>query len=163
MKNNNIKSIVISALGMALVFLATYLIKIPNGIQGYFNLGDGFIMLFASIINPWMAFLIGGIGSALADIAGGYAIYFIPTLFIKGLEGFLIAFIFQRIKTNLKYISYAIGALIMVSGYFLCDSFINNSWALGLSGIPANLLQGGVGIVIALLALPILKRNIKDI
>lgn len=163
MKNNNIKSIVISALGMALVFLATYLIKIPNGIQGYFNLGDGFIMLFASIINPWMAFLIGGIGSALADIAGGYAIYFIPTLFIKGLEGFLIAFIFQRIKTNLKYISYVIGALIMVSGYFLCDSFINNSWALGLSGIPANLLQGGVGIVIALLALPILKRNIKDI
>ncbi|MGX8834274.1 ECF transporter S component [Amedibacillus sp. YH-ame6] len=163
MKNNNIKSIVISALGMALVFLATYLIKIPNGIQGYFNLGDGFIMLFASIINPWMAFLIGGIGSALADIAGGYAIYFIPTLFIKGLEGFLIAFIFQRIKTNLKYISYAIGALIMVSGYFVCDSFINDSWALGLSGIPANLLQGGVGIVIALLALPILKRNIKDI
>ncbi|MGX8852700.1 ECF transporter S component [Amedibacillus sp. YH-ame10] len=163
MKNNNIKSIVISALGMALVFLATYLIKIPNGIQGYFNLGDGFIMLFASIVNPWMAFLIGGIGSALADIAGGYAIYFIPTLFIKGLEGILIAFIFQRIKTNLKYISYAIGALIMVSGYFVCDSFINDSWALGLSGIPANLLQGGVGIVIALLALPILKRNMKDI
>ena len=47
----------------------------------------GFILLFASIVDPLGGFLIGGLGSALADVAGGYAYYFFPTLIIKGLEG----------------------------------------------------------------------------
>lgn len=163
MKKTNIttKQMILSALGMALVFLATYIIKIPNGIQGYFNLGDGFIMLFASIVNPFLAFMIGGVGSALADVVGGYGIYFIPTLLIKGLEGVLIAYIFNRVKGHLKYVSYVLGGLIMVLGYFFCDSVINNSWTLGLSGIPANILQASVGIVIAFITLPILHKNIK--
>lgn len=163
MKQQSVKMIVISAMGLALVFLATYLLKIPNGIQGYFNLGDGFIMLFASIVNPFMAFLIGGIGSALADIAGGYGVYAIWTFAIKGLEGIIVALAFQHMKSNMKYLSYGIGALLMVSGYLVTDSVINQSWALGISGIPANLLQGGAGIIIALIALPLIKRNIRDI
>lgn len=157
MKSNNTKQIVIASLGMSLVFLATYLIKIPNGIQGYFNLGDGFIMLFASIVNPFLAFMIGGVGSGLADIAGGYGIYFIPTLIIKGLEGIIIAYTFSKVKTSLRYISYAMGGLIMVSGYFLFDSFLNQSWILGMSGILANILQAFVGIAIARISLPLIQ------
>lgn len=48
MKNNQIYRMVITALGMALVFIATMFIQIPNALDGYFNLGDGFILLFAS-------------------------------------------------------------------------------------------------------------------
>ena len=80
------QQIVLYALGMAIVFVSTMFIKIPNGIDGYFNLGDGFILLFSSIVSPLGGFLIGGLGSALADVAGGYAYYFIPTLLIKGLR-----------------------------------------------------------------------------
>ncbi len=98
MKQTKTYALIISALGMALVFLATYLIKIPNGIQGYFNLGDGFLMLFASFLNPWQAFLVGGVGSALADIVGGYGIYALPTLLIKGLEAWIIAYICKQRK-----------------------------------------------------------------
>ncbi len=58
MDNKKVKELVLAALGIALVFLATYLIKVPNGIQGYFNLGDGFILLFSSLLNPFYAFLI---------------------------------------------------------------------------------------------------------
>lgn len=159
MKEYSVKRIVIAALGMALVFLATYLIKIPNGIQGYFNLGDGFIMLFSTMVNPFLAFMIGGVGSALADVAGGYGIYFLPTLLIKGLEAIVIAIAFQRIKSKLKYGSFLLGALIMVCGYLICDSLINASWALGLSGVPANVLQGAIGVGIAILALPLLKHT----
>lgn len=161
MKNLSVKEIVISALGIALVFLATYLIKVPNGIQGYFNLGDGFILLFASILNPFLAFLVGGVGSALADIAGGYAIYFIPTLFIKGIEALIVSFLLVKLRKKNKYIAYFLGSLWMISGYFLADAFINESWQLSLTGIPGNIIQAVAGIVIALLSLPILLKNIR--
>ena len=66
MKTMKVNDIVTAALGIALVFLATWLLKVPNGIQGYFNLGDGFLLLFASVLNPFLAFMVGGVGSALA-------------------------------------------------------------------------------------------------
>ena len=88
--------IVLTALDMALVFVATMFIKIPNPLDGYFNLGDGFLMLFAGVLNPFCAFLVGGLGSALADVAGGYAYYFIWTLLIKGVEAFLISELFHQ-------------------------------------------------------------------
>ena len=96
------QQIVLYALGMAIVFVSTMFIKIPNGIDGYFNLGDGFILLFSSIVSPLGGFLIGGLGSALADVAGGYAYYFIPTLLIKGLEGCMVAYLFQKYGNKIK-------------------------------------------------------------
>ena len=55
------KEMVLTGLGMAIVFVATLYIKIPNALDGYFNLGDGFILLFASILDPFLAFLVGGL------------------------------------------------------------------------------------------------------
>lgn len=47
------KDIVLTGLGIAVVFVATMFIKIPNALDGYFNLGDGFVLIFASILNPF--------------------------------------------------------------------------------------------------------------
>ena len=91
MKNKQTYEIVLTGLGMALVFVATMFIKIPNTLDGYFNLGDGFILLFASFLNPFERFLIGGLGSALADVAGGYGHYSFFTIIIKGLEGIVVS------------------------------------------------------------------------
>ena len=49
MKNKQTYEIVLTGLGMALVFVATMFIKVPNALDGYFNLGDGFILLFAVV------------------------------------------------------------------------------------------------------------------
>ena len=158
MDNKKVKEQVLAALGIALVFLATYLIKVPNGIQGYFNLGDGFILLFSSLLNPFYAFLIGGIGSGLADIAGGYGIYFIPTLFIKGIEAVLVSLLLHKVtKPLLRYGIYALAGVWMVIGYFMADAFINDSWQLSLTGVPSNIIQAIVGIVIVMVTLPLLK------
>ena len=53
MKNKQTYEIVLTGLGMALVFVATMFIKVPNALDGYFNLGDGFILSFASFLNPF--------------------------------------------------------------------------------------------------------------
>ncbi len=152
------QQIVLYALGMAVVFVATLYIKIPNALDGYFNLGDGFILLFASIVDPLGGFLIGGLGSALADVAGGYAYYFFPTLIIKGLEGFLVAWLFQKYGEKIKWVAYALGSIIMVVGYFFAKWYLKGSMIIALGGVAENIFQSGVGYVIAIVALPVVKR-----
>lgn len=159
MKTLRVQDIVISALGMALVFLATYLLKIPNGIQGYVNMGDGFILLFASILNPFLSFLVGGVGSALADVVGGYGIYMIPTMLIKGCEAVLVSYLVSKGKTSYRYLGYILGSIIMITGYFIVDAYVNQSWLLALSGIFGNVIQGGVGCVIAIVAYPLIEKQ----
>lgn len=155
------KDIVLTGLGMAIVFIATLFIKIPNALDGYFNLGDGFILLFASILNPFYAFLVGGLGSALADIAGGYAYYFFPTLVIKGLEGIVVSYLMSRYGKKVQISAYLIGAVIMVVGYFLAKWYLKSSVEMALAGIPENIFQSGVGAVIAFICYPIVKK-VKD-
>lgn len=162
MQNKKTYEIVLTGLGMALVFVATMFIKVPNALDGYFNLGDGFILLFASFLNPFESFLIGGLGSGLADVAGGYGYYFIFTLIIKGLEGMIVS-LFMKSYTKAKQItSYVLGSAIMVFGYFIAKYILKQSWAMALAEIPANIVQGIAGIVIALVAYPMVKKIVQN-
>lgn len=117
--------------------------------------------MFASILDPFLAFLVGGLGSALADVAGGYAYYFIPTLIIKGLEGIVVSHLIQRYGKRIQIPAYLLGAVIMVIGYFLAKWYLKGSMAIALTGIPENVFQSGVGVVIALICYPIIIRYIE--
>lgn len=161
MKNYGTREMVLAALGIALVYITTMFIKLPNSIGGYLNLGDGFILLFAGFLHPFTAFLVGGLGSALADLTGGYGTYAIATLIIKGIEGGLIALLVRR-NARLRFPAYIIGALIMIGGYYVTDSLLNASWIVGLSGIVGNIFQAAAGILIAAAATPLLRKLLKQ-
>ena len=156
------QEIVLYALGMAVVFVATMYLKIPNGIDGYFNLGDGFILLFSSIVGPVGGFLIGGLGSALADVAGGYSYYFFFTLIIKGLEGIVVGYLFLRYGKKVRFIAYGCGCCIMVIGYFLAKWYLKGSMLIALSGVGENIIQSAVGYIIAIVCLPIVIKSISS-
>lgn len=158
MRNKKLKKMVICAMGIAVVFCATMLIKIPNALDGYFNLGDGCILLFASVLDPLGGFLVGGVGSAMADLAGGYAHYVLPTLLIKGLEGLFVSWMFQRYGSKYKLITYLIASIWMVFGYFLAKWYLKASLEVALLGIPENILQSGVGMMIAYLLEPTIRK-----
>jgi Predicted membrane protein len=158
--NLKIKEIALGGLGVAIVFCATFFIKIPNQIDGYMNLGDGFILLFATILNPFLAFMIGGFGSALADLAGGYGHYFFFTLIIKGLEAAIVAYWsnkFSGYKT--RVIGYILGLAVMIVGYFLTKWYLKSSIIVAISGIPGNIMQATLGIIIVLLLAPLATRQ----
>lgn len=161
MKNQiTTKDIVLTGLGIAIVFIATLFIKIPNALDGYFNLGDGFILLFASFLNPFLSFLVGGLGSALADVAGGYAYYFIPTLIIKGLEAIVVSYLITKFSKKAQLPAYILGALIMVFGYFLAKWYLKGSMAIALTGIPENIFQSAIGVIIAFIVYPIIQKQL---
>lgn len=157
MENITIKNMSLCGLATALIFVATLCIQIPNGINGYYNLGEGLIFTFACFLDPKLALLAAGIGSGLADIVTGYAHYFLFTLIIKGLEGYLASWLYQHTRLNVAMI-FAISGVLMIIGYWLADAFINQSFAYANLSIIGNTVQAIVGCMIGFVLSKILKR-----
>ncbi|MBP3559105.1 MAG: ECF transporter S component [Clostridia bacterium] len=79
------RKIAIASMLAALVCVATMIIKIPSPLKGYINLGDCVVLLSGWLLPPGYSFLAAGVGSALADVFSGYAVYAPVTFAIKGL------------------------------------------------------------------------------
>lgn len=144
----------------ALIFLGTYILSFPM-INGYLNMGDGFILISAVILGPFAA-VPAAIGSMLADFSAGFAIYAPFTFIVKGLVGFIPGFLLKGKKLSLKtiIIPFIIAELVMVAGYFLADSILFQAGAYG--ALPFNLLQGFFGLMIGSAgAIVAIKSKIK--
>ena len=50
----------------------------------------------------------------------------------------------------------------MEFGYFIAKYILKGSWIVAASEIPANVVQGAAGIVIALIAYPMVKKIVQD-
>ena len=163
MSNSKIKQMTTTALFMALTCIATMIIKLPTpGTGGYVHLGDAFVILSGIILGPVYGTIAGGIGSALADLLGGYFIYVPITLIVKALIAFGVGLIYHKFTKNLhniiiKCILCGVYATILVTaGYLLFESFMYGSAAI--ASVPANIGQGISGLIISTILLPILLK-----
>ena len=143
------------AMMASLVCLATVVFKIPTPIGGYANLGDCLVLFSAFILSPFAAFLSSAVGSALADVISGYALYAPATFLIKGamaLVALKAAFLFKKRFNHIvaHLLGGIIAELVMVAGYFVFEGAIYGFGSAALN-IPANAVQGVVGIAFALL------------
>ena len=82
-KKNTALQFSLTVMMTTLVAVSTLLVRIPNSMGGYFNLGDVLIFITALTFGPIIGGIAGGIGSAIADIVG-FPLFAIPTLIIKG-------------------------------------------------------------------------------
>ena len=83
-------NLVLTAMMLCLVCLATYALKVPNPFtQGYVHLGDTFIFISVLVLGKKNGAIASSVGAALADIIGGYAIFAIGTFIAKGLMAFV--------------------------------------------------------------------------
>ena len=149
MNDKTLRKLVFSALFAALTCCATML-RFPAGI-GYIHAGDAVVLLGAFLLGPrWGAFA-AGLGSAMADLLAGYALYVPATFIIKALMALAAAFILKRAaikKTAVKAAAAGVVAeLIMVAGYFCYDCFVLKYGLAALGDIPTNLIQAAFGVV----------------
>ena len=156
------KKLVFSALFAALTCVMTMLIKIPSPLKGYLNLGDFAVLLSGRILGSAFGFAAAGIGSALAAIFSGYAFYAPATFVIKGVMA-LIVYALPKItgrKKSLLFcgISAALAELFMALAYYVFEGFLYGFYP-ALLNIPANLLQGVIGVVLGLLAINFFEKN----
>lgn len=163
------KEITLTALLIALTAAATLAIRIPvPATQGYINLGDSMVYISALLFGPITGLLAGGIGSALADVLGGYSQFAPYTLVIKGLEGIIVGLLAWRLTKGptptVGGVAAAIAAIVaggtvMVSGYFATEAWVMR---LGVKAagaeVPGNIFQVVGGLIVAIPAALILRR-----
>lgn len=172
--DSKLKKIITAALFAALACVATMSIRIPTpGTGGYVHPGDAVVILSGVILGPGWGLLAAGIGSAMADLLGGYLIYVPITFVVKGTVGYAAGSIYQKIGKNQKrrYAAVVLGGIcdiiLVVAGYFVCEIMLYGAAAAAAS-VPANVIQGISGLVIgvvlyrALLTVPGIRQAANE-
>ena len=156
------QELVFTALMTALVFVATYLPHIPIPL-GYAHLGDAVIFLLALLAPRRSALVAACIGSALADLLGGFAIWIVPTLIIKFVMAEIVCRIGRRGDAIVPRASIIAALLLsslwMAAAYTLAGAVLYASLPAALASSPGLLMEGLVNSVLALLLLPILRER----
>ncbi len=147
------RKLAVSSVMAALIFILTFSIRIPvPGLAGgaYLNLGDSLIYCAAFMLGGVPAMFAAGIGSLLADVAGGALIYAPATLVIKGMMGLACGAMLVKPSFGRFVFASVVGGAIMVAGYGVYEFFVFGT-AYTLASLPFNLIQWGGGVGIALL------------
>lgn len=160
MKDQKIRKLIFSAMLAALVTVATMLVKIPSPTNGYVNLGDCFVLLAGWLLGPWYGAASAGIGSMLTDLLSGYPYYAPASFLIKGLDAMLASLLYTALKPRriALPLSGIAGELFMTAGYFGYTALLLGRGLTAALSIPGNLVQGGVGIIVAILLMQLAKR-----
>ncbi len=158
-----IRKIVMTALFAAIICVATMVIKIPSPMSGYLNIGDAAILLAAwMLFRCEYAFLAAAVGSALADLINAYIIYAPATFVIKGLMAVVAYLLFKLLNKHMHavpsyIISGATAECVMILGYYVFEGFIYG-FVPSLVNIPANAIQGAVGLAVGVILTLALKK-----
>jgi len=158
------KTVLLALTGLfaAIICVATSFLKVPAPL-GYVHLGDGMIFLAAAFLGPY-GIISAAVGSAIADLLAGYAVYAPVTFVIKGLMA-LIAWLFIK-KFNFKavynIIAFVLCGMVMTGGYFAFEC-IMYSTSGALAAVTANLIQAAFGIIIGVVSIRIFKKLIVKI
>lgn len=157
------QKIVFSALLASLVCVATMIIKIPSPLKGYINLGDCVVLLCGWTLSPMYAFLAAGIGSALADLFAGYAVYVPATFAIKGAMAVIAYYAFRLLNNKVGNLPARISGgvvaeVVMILGYFVFEGFLYG-FVASVVNIPANAVQGLAGLILGVALVRIFEKN----
>ncbi len=150
MKKVNVKKLALGGMLSAVILVMTIGMHLPvPATGGYVHLGDGFIFLTAAVLGPYAA-LAAGVGSALADLLGGYFIYIPATFVIKAAMGLIAGKFAAQSGRRKRAIVFVLAELVMVLGYFVFE------WALyggaaALGAVVPNLVQGAFGVILGMI------------
>jgi len=147
----------------ALVTVGTLILRIPNPMGGYFNVGDVMIFVSALTFGPLVGGFAGGVGSAIADMIG-FPLFVIPTLIIKGLEGFIAGLVTDKKGVFRDVLAVVVAGSEMIIGYFLVELYALD-WGLGgaLAEVPGNVAQIVIGGIIGIPIALVLRRRLPEI
>ena len=166
---NSAVNLALLAIFTALTTIMTAVIQIPYpGTSGYFNLGDAMVMLGGLLLGPIGGFFVGGVGSAVGDLVGGYAFYAPITFIVKGLEGMAVGYLSSRVREHARVniqdiIAVIVGAGVMLLGYFIAQFFLYGAVAAIGELVAVNLPQVTIGGLVVLLIGPTIRSYLRTI
>ncbi len=151
-KRNTTLWLCITAMFMAMnVALSSFGVPVPGG---HLYLNDIVICAASIMLDPFAAFMVGGVGSFLGDF------FFYPTpMFVSltthGLQAVVISLISHKTLKKKPVlasgIGVGVGAIIMVVGYSLGRAFIYSTPEYAIMKLPYQILQAVVGAVVGMI------------
>lgn len=144
--------ICITAVFLALnVAMSSFGVPVPGG---HLYLNDIVICTAALLLDPFSAFMVGGVGAFLGDLLF-YPLPMFVSLVTHGLQAVVSSLVFRR--TFRKHpaagaaVAVTLGAVIMVVGYSLGRAFLYSTPEYALLKLPYQILQAAVGAVAGVL------------
>lgn len=141
----------ITAMFMALnVAMSSFGVPVPGG---HLYMNDIVICTAAIILDPFAAFMVGGVGAFLGDLLF-YPTPMFVSLVTHGLQAVVISvfshYVMKKHPVIASGIGVAIGAVIMVVGYSLGRAFIYSTPEYAILKLPYQILQAVVGAVVGM-------------
>ena len=162
-KTNRTRMLALSGLFAAFIMLLT-LVKLPvPGGMGYIHLGDA-VIFAACILIGWYAIPAAALGSALADLLNGYAVYMIPTAVIKGIMALIVVLLTLKNKRIwMIAVAFTLSSLFMQGGYILFEYLFaglisDGAYVFVLISFLVGLIQSVVGIPLGIFLTMVLKK-----
>ena len=141
----------ITAMFMALnIGMSSFGVPVPGG---HLYLNDVIICLASIMLDPFSAFLVGGVGAFLGDFFFYPAPMFV-SLITHGVQAVVISvfshYVMKKHPVVSSGIGVAIGAIIMVVGYSLGRAFIYSTPEYAILKLPYQILQAVVGAIMGM-------------
>lgn len=156
------RELITAAVFAAVVCVATLVIRIPiPATSGYINLGDSMVFISALLFGARIGGIAGGVGSALADIIGGYGSWAPFTLIIKGAEGAVVGHLAQKDSVLWSIFAVGVGGCILIAGYFIVETLLYGAPA-ALAELPGNIFQAVSGLLISIPVVTAIKRSMPQ-
>ena len=142
----------ITAMFMALnVAMSSFGVPVPGG---HLYMNDIVICTAAILLDPFAAFMVGGVGAFLGDMLF-YPTPMFVSLATHGLQAVVISvfshYVMKKHPVIASGIGVTIGAVIMVVGYSLGRAFIYSTPEYAILKLPYQILQAVVGAVVGML------------
>lgn len=150
---------VMAALFMAITCVCTMFIKIPTA-AGYVHLGTMVVFLGMYVLGWKYGVIAGAVGTALADLLSGYAIWAPGSLGIILITTLIYGLLINSVNKNhggitkvpatKEILGIILGALVFTIGYFMYGgAVVYDSWPAALLVVVPNLIQVLVGLLLA--------------
>lgn len=156
--NNRIYMTVMTGLMVCMILVTTSLFKVPVPFsQGYVHLGDSMIFLAVLLLGHKNGAMAAGVGSALGDLLGGFAMWAPFSFIIKFLMAYLMGAFVEAMEKRghpvagrhgfsaMELVGMILAGVEMTFGYFLVERMFYGNWAAAAIGIPWNIGQFALG------------------
>lgn len=146
---HQVKRIAVTAVLMAFnIVLSSFGVPVPGG---HMYLNDIVICTAAILLDPFCAFMVGGVGAFIGDLLF-YPTPMFVSLVTHGLQAVVISLATRRLgksRESGSIIGVTIGAVIMVVGYTLGRAFIYSTPEYALLKLPFQIAQAAIGAIAA--------------
>lgn len=165
---NKTYNLVICALFIALVYVATWLINIRlplPGTGGLIHMGNVPLFVAAMIFGRKTGAAAGAIGMGLFDLMSGWTAWAPFTFVIVGAMGYVVGIFAEKkpIRNAManNIVSIILALIIKVVGYYFAEVILYGNWTVPLGSIPGNVVQVGLAGIIVLLFIEKMRKYVK--